>query len=61
LKLPSGAHPAADLLGPLRRDAFHVSFPVDRVSQGPSRMSFTAGTMTAGFSAARITPRESPR
>jgi hypothetical protein len=34
LKLPSGAHPAADLLGPLRGDAFHVSFPVDRVKSG---------------------------
>src|ERR1700739_1182784 len=61
LKLPSGAHPAAALLGPLGGDAFHVPFPVNRVSQGPRQMSFTAGTMTAGLSAACITPRESPR
>ncbi len=61
LKLPSGAHPAADLLGPLRGDALHVSLPIDRVGQGPSQVSFTVSTTTGGLSAARITPREGPR
>ena len=58
LKLPSGAHPAADLLGPLRGDAFHVALPVDHVGQGPSRVPLATGTPAGGLSAARITPRQ---
>src|SRR5438445_4638475 len=57
-KLPSGAHPATNLLGPLGGDAFHVALPVDDVGQRPSRVPLATGTPAGGLSAARITPRQ---